>query len=88
VKPTNKNPDLLLEDGEPAQCRFYARSDQPPSFMERCETHATLKLPEEYVAIFKEWRERHQQAIIGLLPGQVHLCDTHNKIVMDCVFEV
>lgn len=77
MKPVNERKPLILEDGEPVQCRFTARGAQP-SFIDRCETEATVQVD---ATAFREWRERHPGALISVLPGEVYLCDTHERTI-------
>jgi hypothetical protein len=85
MKPNNKNPDLLLEDGAPVTCYFMARADAP-IFWERCETHATEVLGIKEVDLFHTWMEDNPKAIIRLYPhvgGKVYLCDTHTSLIRE-----
>jgi hypothetical protein len=85
VKPPNERPDILLPDGMWVRCRFFAWGDRGST--EECEQHATVKLSEEDRAEFRGWAKQHPRAIIGLWPGQVHLCDAHERIIKECIGE-
>jgi len=82
VKSNNKNPDLLLEDGEPVTCHFMAKADAP-IFHERCEQNATEIVSEEVVERFKIWQDDHKDHIIYLYPGTPYLCDVHAGIIKE-----
>lgn len=86
MKPNNTRQPLLLDDGEPVRCAFYARGDTPPSFRDECETWATELLEPDDTERFREWREDHPQAIINLRPGgYAPLCDTHSETIWGCL---
>jgi len=82
----NKNPEILLPDGEPVHCYFMQRADAP-IFWERCENNATYVMDRMDVLAFDEWKSEHPRAIIGLYPasgnGCVYLCDKHEEIVLE-----
>lgn len=83
MRPRNERPELLLGDGAPVRCRFFAWGDRGTT--EDCETNATVLLSGEDRERFRLWAKEHPKAIIGIWPGHVHLCDTHERIVRECL---
>jgi len=79
----NERPDLLLPDGAPVRCRFYAWGDRGTT--DECELNATVLLSKEQREEFRGWRKAHPRAIVGVWPGHVHLCDRHEAIVLECI---
>jgi len=83
VRPANERPPLLLPDGAPVRCRFFAWGERGST--EGCETDATVELSEADREAFRRWAQAHPRAIVGIWPGRVHLCDTHERIVRECI---
>ena len=83
MKPTNTRPDLLLPDGEPVRCRFFVWGEKGST--NECEANATVLLSDEERQLFHAWTRFHPKAIIGVWPGHVHLCDTHETHVRECI---
>jgi len=83
MKPPNERPALLLPDGEPSRCRFFAWGERGRT--EECEQDATAILSQADREEFRRWAKAHPKAIIGLWPGEVRLCDVHERIVKECI---
>lgn len=86
MKPTNVRPDLLLPDGAPTRCRFYAWGERGRT--DDCEANATVVLAAEDQEAFGAWMAAHPKAVIGMVPGWGHLCDVHEAHVRECVAEM
>jgi hypothetical protein len=85
VKPPNQRPALLLPDGAPTRCRFFAWGERGRT--EECEQDATALLTDEDRELYREWKQAHPKSIVGVWPGHLHLCDVHEMIVRQCVDE-
>lgn len=83
MRPTNERPDLLLPDGAPVRCWFFAWGDGGRT--DECETNATAKMTTLTRERFRAWCKEHPKAIIGVWPGDVYLCDTHAQVCMECI---
>ena len=86
MRPPNERPDLLLPDGAPVRCRFYAFGER--GSLDDCEQHATVLVPADVAEAFALWKGAHPKAIVGVAPGPLHLCDRHEAIVRECAGEM
>lgn len=86
MRPPNERPSLLLADGAPVRCRFYAWGERGST--DDCQQDATVLLDEDHEAAMALWQEEHPRRIVGVWPGRLYLCDRHERIVRECAAEI
>jgi len=89
MRPPNERAPLLLPDGAPVRCCFYAFADR--GGIEDCTQESTVELSEGDRAEFAGWAKSHPRAIVGVWrierPGPIYLCDSHERIVRETIGE-